>query len=74
LRISEWRISMMELLLAFVLASLSLLCATYSIFAYYRMVSIAKGIELYGGIRSRNFFQPNSSLHDCRPVFEDDLW
>jgi hypothetical protein len=48
---------MMKLLLAFVLAGFLLLCGAYSILAYYRLVSIAKGIEPYGWIRSRNFFE-----------------
>jgi hypothetical protein len=50
------KISMMKLLLAFVLAGFLLLCGAYSILAYYRLVSIAKGIGPYGWIRSRNFF------------------
>jgi hypothetical protein len=54
------QISMMKLLLAFALAGLLLLCATYSTLAYYRLVAIAKGIEPYGLIRSRNFFQPKA--------------
>ena len=42
---NEKTISMMKLLLAFALAGLLLLCATYSTLAYYRLVAIAKGIE-----------------------------
>jgi hypothetical protein len=38
----------MKLLLAFALAGLLLLCATYSTLVYYRMIAIAKGIEPYG--------------------------
>jgi len=49
---------MMKLLLALVVAGLLLLCVAYSILVYYRLVSIAKGIEPYGWIRSRNFFHP----------------
>jgi hypothetical protein len=41
-------ISVMKLLLAFALGGLLLLCATYYTVAYCRLVSIAKGIELYG--------------------------
>jgi hypothetical protein len=52
--------SMMKLLLAFAAAGLLLLCATYSTLAYYRLVWIAKGIEPYGWIRSRNCFQPKA--------------
>jgi hypothetical protein len=54
------QISMMKLLLAFALAGLLLLCTTYSTLMYYRLVAIAKGIEPYGLIRSRNFFQPKA--------------
>ena len=54
------QISMMKLLLAFALAGLLLLFATYSTLVYYRMIAIAKGIEPYGWIRSRNFFQPKA--------------
>ena len=43
-RHSPPQISMTKLLLAFVLGGLLLLCAAYSIIAYYRLVSIAKGI------------------------------
>ena len=53
---------MMKLLLAFALAGLFslLLCATYFTLVYYRLVAIAKGIEPYDLIRSRNFFQPKA--------------
>jgi hypothetical protein len=51
---------MMRLLLAFVVAGLLLLCAAYSILAYYQLVLIAKGIEPYGWIRSRNMFHPKA--------------
>jgi len=51
---------MMKLLLAFVVAGLLSLCAAYSILAYCRLVAIAKGIEPYGWIRSRNFFHPKA--------------
>jgi len=52
---------MMKLLLAFVLAGLLLLCAAYSILAYYRLVSIAKGSSPTVGFPSRNFFQPKAA-------------
>jgi hypothetical protein len=51
------QISMMKPLLAFVLPSRSLLCATYSALACYRLVSLAKGIEPYDWICWWNFFQ-----------------
>jgi hypothetical protein len=54
------QIFMMKLLLAFALAGLLLLCATYSTLVYYRLIAIAKGSEPYGLIRSRNFFQPKA--------------
>jgi hypothetical protein len=54
------QIFMMKLLLASALAGLLLLCATYFTLVYYRLVAIAKGIEPYGLIRSRNFFQPKA--------------
>jgi hypothetical protein len=57
---------MMKLLLAFVLAGLFLLCAAYSILAYYRLVAIAKGIQPYGWIRSRNFFHPKAECSISR--------
>ena len=38
------QILMIELLLSFALAGLLALCATYFTLAYYRLVSIAKGI------------------------------
>jgi len=38
------QIPIVKLLLAFALAGLLLLCAIYSTLAYYRLVSIAKGI------------------------------
>jgi hypothetical protein len=53
-------ISIVKLLLAFVVAGVLLLCAAYSILAYYRLVSIAKGIEPYGWIRSRSLFDPEA--------------
>jgi hypothetical protein len=54
------QIFMMKLLLASALAGLLLFCATFSTLAYYQLVSIARGIKLYGWIRSRNFFQPKA--------------
>jgi hypothetical protein len=52
----------MKLLLAFVVTGVLLLCAAYSILAYYRLVSIAKGIEPYGWIRSRSLFDPEAEF------------
>jgi hypothetical protein len=61
---------MMKLLLAFASAGLLLffllLCATYSTLVYYRLVRIAKGIEPYGLIRSRNFFQPKAECSSSK--------
>jgi hypothetical protein len=47
-----------------------LLCATYSTLAYYRLVSIAKGIEPYGWNRSRNFFQPKAECYLSQKISE----
>ena len=57
---------MMKLLLAFVVAGLLSLCAAYSILAYCRLVAIAKGMESYGWIRSRNFFHPKAECSISR--------
>jgi hypothetical protein len=61
---------MIKLLLAFAWAGLLLffllLCATYSTLVYYRLVAIAKGIEPYGLIRSRNFFQPKAECSSSK--------
>jgi hypothetical protein len=46
------QIFMIKLLLSFALAGLLLLYAIYSTLAYYRLVSIAKGIAPYGWIGS----------------------
>ena len=51
------QIAIAKLLLAFALAGLSLFCGAYSILAYYRLVSIAKGIEPYDLIRSRKVYR-----------------
>jgi hypothetical protein len=53
-----------EVAVSFVVAGLLLLCTAYSILVYYRIVSIVKGIEPCGWIRSRNFFHPKAAVFD----------
>jgi len=55
---------MMKLLLAFVLAGFLLLCGAYSILAYYRLVSIAKGIGPHSWIRSQTSSNSTTTMEE----------